>query len=71
MYENILLVWKLLTGEGGAKSQIFNHLKLVRLGCGKMGYFHDGCADDKSAETVMLSCQYVEKHLRGMFPAPC
>lgn len=52
MYENILLEWKLLTGEGGAKSQTFNHLKLVRLGCGEMGYFQDGCADDKSAETL-------------------
>lgn len=52
MYENILLEWKLLTGEGGAKSQTFNHLKLVRLGCGEMGYFQDGCADDKFAETL-------------------
>ncbi len=28
------------------------------LGCGGTGDSHHGCAADKSAETVMLSCQY-------------
>ncbi len=40
------------------------------LGCGGTGDSHHGCAADKSAATVMLSCQYGPKSLRNV-STPC
>ncbi len=37
------------------------------LGCGGTGDSHHGCAADKSAATVMLSCQYGPKSMRKCF----
>lgn len=43
--------------------------KRAHLGCDGMKSSHHGCADNKSAAS-MLSCQYAPQ-LGGIFPAPC